>query len=157
MTKMSRRIQLALKRTIDVVVSLAALVLLAPVLAVAALAIRLDSPGPVFFRQRRLGKAGGTFGIFKFRTMVDRAATMGTGVTTLPDDPRNTRVGNFLRKTSLDELPQLINVLKGEMSLIGPRPTVTEHLEYYGPFERRRLEMTPGRLRLTARRADGAR
>ena len=144
MSSTSRRLQLALKRAIDVAAAFAGLVLLSPMMLLASLAIRLTTHGPALFVQERLGYKGSTFRIYKFRTMVMGAAGMGTGVTTLPGDPRLTTVGRILRKTSLDELPQLLNVLKGDMSLVGPRPTVPEHLEYYGPFERKRLDMRPG-------------
>ena len=144
MQSAARSVQLAMKRIVDFTVAMVGLIVLSPLLLIIAVAIRLDSPGPVFFRQRRLGKDGSTFRIFKFRTMVDRALQIGTGMVALPDDPRYTRVGRLLRSTSLDELPQVINVVKGDMSLIGPRPTIPAHLEYYGQHERRRLDMLPG-------------
>ena len=116
------------------------LVLLAPVLAAAAMAVRLGSPGPVLFRQERLGRGGRTFRIFKFRTMDPGIP----GLMTCRDDPRITRVGRFLRNYRLDELPQLLNVVRGEMSLVGPRPLLPEFLPYYTDLDRRRLEVRPG-------------
>lgn len=140
----AQKVQLAAKRAIDIVLSAVALLILLVPMAIVALLIKLTSRGPVFFRQERLGKDGTTFRIFKFRTMVEGAHKMGTGVTTLPGDKRLTGVGRLLRKTSLDELPQLINVLAGEMSLVGPRPTVPEQVEYYDEFHRHRLDVLPG-------------
>jgi exopolysaccharide biosynthesis polyprenyl glycosylphosphotransferase len=143
----------ALKRTLDVVVSSAGLVLLAPLLPIVALAVKLDSPGPVFFVHERLGLGGRRFRLFKLRTMVtDAEARMEEvreqsihPVWLLVDrDPRVTRVGDFLRRTSIDELPQLLNVLRGEMSLVGPRPMppgIDRHITGWG---RRRLDLKPG-------------
>src|SRR6266568_4818720 len=113
------------KRGFDLVAALAGLVVLAPGLAVVALAIKLDSPGPVFYRGVRVGFRGKRFRVFKFRTMSVDAEKAGT--TTSHSDPRITRAGGFLRRYKLDELPQLLNVVKGEMSLVGPRPEVEEH------------------------------
>ena len=110
-----------MKRLIDVLLSLAALMVLSPVMLVAAIAILLDSGAPVLYRQIRVGRGGREFGMYKFRSMVKNAAAIGP-YHTANDDPRITRVGRFVRKTSIDELPQLINVLKGDMSLVGPRP-----------------------------------
>ena len=116
------RAALLVKRALDVCVATLGVVLLAPIAAVIAAAIWLDSPGPVLFRQTRIGKGGTAFGMLKFRTMrVDAEARTGP-VWAVKDDPRRTRLGSFLRRTSLDELPQLLNVLKGDMSLVGPRP-----------------------------------
>ena len=149
---------LHVKRAFDAVVSLTALILLSPVLVACAIAIKLDSPGPVFFRQRRVGKDDSRFEVLKFRSMfVDaerrkaEVAAMnfhggGTsfGMFKIKQDPRITRVGGFLRRTSLDELPQLVNVLRGEMSLVGPRPLIeSEHAQISGRF-RRRAAITPG-------------
>jgi exopolysaccharide biosynthesis polyprenyl glycosylphosphotransferase len=149
-----------LKRAMDVVVSALGLLLLAPVLVVIALLIKLDSPGPVFFRQVRMGARSRTFRIFKFRTMVQDADERKAEVAHLnvhaqnggdprmfkiPDDPRITRVGRFLRGSSLDEVPQLINVLKGEMTLVGPRPLILdEDCEISAEWARRRLDLKPG-------------
>jgi lipopolysaccharide/colanic/teichoic acid biosynthesis glycosyltransferase len=141
---------------IDITVSAAGLVLLFPVLVLIAVAIKLMSKGPVFFRQDRVSKDMKIFKFLKFRTMVPGADQMGAGLRVTPDDPRITRVGAILRKTSLDELPQLFNVLKGDISLVGPRPTVPQHLEYYGDFERRRLEVKPGITGLAMVRGRGS-
>jgi exopolysaccharide biosynthesis polyprenyl glycosylphosphotransferase len=131
------------KRLFDLVGGLAALVLLSPVLAAAALAIKLDSEGPVLFVQTRMGKNGKPFPIYKLRTMYSKMC----GDALSPKkagDPRITRVGQFLRKSSLDELPQLLNVLRGEMSLVGPRPEMKMIVEAYTPAQRKRLAVTPG-------------
>lgn len=133
-----------IKRLIDFWASLFGFILLSPLFLVIAVAIKLDSPGPVFFRQERVGKDGRVFKIFKFRTMVVNAEKMGAGVFVEKEDPRITRVGKWLRNTSLDELPQLINVLRGEMSLVGPRPTLPYQVERYDERQRRRLLMRPG-------------
>lgn len=133
-----------LKRLLDVLVSLVALIILLPFLLVVAVAIKLDDRGPVFFRQERAGLKGQTFKILKFRTMVVDAEKIGTGVFVEEEDPRITMVGNLLRKTSLDELPQLLNILKGEMSLVGPRPTLPYQVENYDQRQIRRLEVKPG-------------
>lgn len=138
------RIELVLKRLFDITVAILGLLFLAPVMLCIAAVIKLTSDGDVLFRQERLGKGGETFRLCKFRTMVPGAIGMGAGLSTGERDPRITPVGSFLRKSSLDELPQLLNVLKGDISFVGPRPTVPQHLEYYGEFERRRLEMRPG-------------
>ena len=125
--------------------ALAALLLLvaAPLLALAALAIRLESRGPVVFRQRRIGLAGKTFTIWKLRTMYV-GSDRGPDRALPKDDPSITRVGAFLRRTSLDELPNLVNVLRGEMAIVGPRPTVQEQVDRYTDRQRRRLEVKPG-------------
>jgi len=120
------------------------LVLAAPLLALAALAIRLESRGPVFYRQLRVGRDGEPFELWKLRTMVPGAESIGAGIYVIEGDPRITRVGRLLRRFSLDELPNLVNVLKGEMSLVGPRPTVQEQVDRYTPHQRRRLEVKPG-------------
>jgi lipopolysaccharide/colanic/teichoic acid biosynthesis glycosyltransferase len=130
------------KRLFDVVLALSGLVVLAPVLVVVAVAIKLDSEGPVFYLGERVGRHGGKFRIFKFRTMCTNAEALGT--TTADKDPRMTRVGRFLRRYKLDELPQLINVLKGEMSLVGPRPEVEEHTREYNEEEKLILTVLPG-------------
>ena len=136
--------QRGFKRCLDVVISLVGLGLLAVPFVLIALAIRLDSKGPVFFRQERVGKAGRSFKVWKFRTMIKGAARQGLGVTVARDDPRFTRVGRFLRDWGLDELPQFLNVLKGEMSLVGPRPTLQYQVSHYDDFQSRRLEIRPG-------------
>lgn len=144
-----KRITLCLKRIIDIIGSLVGLVILSPVFLVVALLIKMDSPGPVFFVQDRLGLRGKTFRIIKFRTMVMNAENIGDGLRVSSEsDPRITRVGRVLRATSLDELPQLINVLKGDMSLVGPRPPATYHpyngFESYPEWAKKRFEMRPG-------------
>jgi lipopolysaccharide/colanic/teichoic acid biosynthesis glycosyltransferase len=132
------------KRMFDVVVAGLALVLLSPLLLVLALCIRLDSPGPVFFRQERVGRHGRIFRIHKFRTMVPDAEARGLPLT-VGRDPRVTRVGAFLRSSKLDELPQLIDVLQGTMSLVGPRPEVPRYVQHYPPALREKvLSVRPG-------------
>lgn len=130
------------KRVFDLVVAAAALLLLAPVLLVVALVVKLDSPGPVFFRQERAGRHGRPFRIHKFRTMVHGAA--GPGLT-IGDDARITRAGRWLRRTRLDELPQLIDVVRGDMSLVGPRPEVPKFVAHYPAALRAKvLAVRPG-------------
>jgi lipopolysaccharide/colanic/teichoic acid biosynthesis glycosyltransferase len=133
-----------LPRWADVVLGALGLVLAAPVLALAALAVRLDTPGPVIYRQRRIGLRGEAFEMLKLRTMVADAPPGGVWDPLTRDDPRVTRVGAFLRRTSLDELPNLVNVLRGEMAIVGPRPTIAEQVETYTPHQRRRLDVKPG-------------
>lgn len=149
-----RGFNLAMKRVMDVTLALVGLVLLAPLWAVIALAIVLDSPGPVFFRQLRVGKNGRLFYVYKFRSMrvgaeeeKERLRHLNEAsgpLFKIRNDPRLTRVGRVLRRLSLDELPQLINVLKGEMSLVGPRPPTPEEVAQYEPWQLRRLEVAPG-------------
>jgi lipopolysaccharide/colanic/teichoic acid biosynthesis glycosyltransferase len=135
---------MAVKRILDIVGSALGLLLLLPVLVIVAVAIKLDSPGPIFFRQERVGLGGGSFRIFKFRSMVVGAARAGTALT-VRGDTRITRVGMFLRSSKLDELPQLINVLVGDMSIVGPRPEVPEFIKFYTPDQRAIiLSMRPG-------------
>jgi len=131
-------------RAIDVVLSAVLLAVTAPFLALAALAIRIESRGPVFYRQRRVGRRGEPFELWKLRTMVPGAESMGAGLYVLEGDPRITRVGRLLRRFSLDELPNLVNVLKGDMAMVGPRPTVQEQVDRYTERQRRRLEVKPG-------------
>jgi lipopolysaccharide/colanic/teichoic acid biosynthesis glycosyltransferase len=133
-----------IRRAIDVIVSAALLALTAPLLAVAMAAIRLESRGPVLYRQRRVGLGGRPFDMLKLRTMVDGAEHLGAGLAVNENDSRITRVGALLRRTSLDELPNLVNVLRGEMSLIGPRPTVPVQVAQYTERQRRRLAVKPG-------------
>ena len=125
-------------------VAAAALTLCSPLLAAAALAIRLESRGPVFYRQRRVGLHGQPFELWKLRTMVSGAETMGEGIYVIQGDPRITRVGRLLRRFSLDEVPNLVNVLRGEMAIVGPRPTVQEQVDRYTERQLRRLEVRPG-------------
>ena len=131
------------KRVFDVVVSCMALLILSPLLFVIAVAIKIDSDGPVLFKQERVGLNGQRFEIYKFRTMVANAANLGPNITTR-NDPRITRVGAFLRRWYLDELPQLINVLKGEMSIVGPRPETPEYVDLYTSEQRQVLSVKPG-------------
>jgi lipopolysaccharide/colanic/teichoic acid biosynthesis glycosyltransferase len=133
-----------LTRALDVVLAAALLVVLAPLLALSALAIRLESRGPVFYRQRRVGRDGEPFELWKLRTMVPGAESMGAGIYVVEGDPRITRTGRLLRRFSLDELPNLVNVLRGEMAIVGPRPTVQEQVDRYTDRQRRRLEVRPG-------------
>lgn len=133
------------KRALDIVVASVALVLLAPLMLVIAALIRLDSEGPALFRQERVGQGGRRFRMLKFRTMVDGCGLLLDGPHKRPDDARVTRVGRLLRRTSLDELPQLINVLRGEMSLVGPRPELPEIVEArYAPWQYRRFLVPQG-------------
>jgi lipopolysaccharide/colanic/teichoic acid biosynthesis glycosyltransferase len=125
-------------------VSAGVLALSSPVLALAMLAIRLESAGPVIYRQRRIGLEGHEFEVLKLRTMVDGAEHIGAGLAVNENDARITRVGALLRRTSLDELPNLVNVLRGEMSLIGPRPTLPVQVEQYTERQRGRLALRPG-------------
>ena len=121
-----------------------ALVALSPLLALAALAIRLESRGPIIYRHLRVGRHGKPFELLKLRTMVEGAETMGAGLYIEDRDPRITRIGRLLRRFSLDELPNLVNVLRGELAIVGPRPTVGEQVERYTDRQRRRLEVRPG-------------
>lgn len=133
-----------LRRALDVLLACLGLALAAPLLAVAAIAIKLDSAGPVLYRQRRVGYGGRPFELFKLRTMVVGAERIGAGIYVTADDPRITRVGRVLRRWSLDELPNLINVLRGEMAIVGPRPTVAQQVVRYSDRQRRRLAVKPG-------------
>ncbi|MDQ3822566.1 MAG: sugar transferase [Actinomycetota bacterium] len=133
-----------MSRLRDVVGAAVALVVASPALAAAAVAIKLEDRGPVLYRQRRVGQGGREFELLKLRTMVVGAETQGAGWAVNAGDPRITRVGRVLRRLSLDELPQLWNVVRGEMSLVGPRPTLAYQVERYTPRQRRRLEVKPG-------------
>lgn len=132
-----------LKRLFDVTFSSIGLVVFSPLLLLIALLIKLDSPGPVFYRGVRVGRFGKPFRIFKFRTMVADAEKLG-GPSTADDDPRITRAGKLIRKYKLDELPQLINVLKGEMSIVGPRPEVQMYVDMFTEEEKAILSVRPG-------------
>jgi lipopolysaccharide/colanic/teichoic acid biosynthesis glycosyltransferase len=131
-------------RALDVAGASLGLALASPALALAALAIKLEDGGPVLYRQRRVGRDGREFELVKLRTMVIGAEQQGAGLAVNRGDPRITRVGRALRRLSLDELPQLWNVVRGEMSLIGPRPTLAYQVEQYTPRQRKRLEVKPG-------------
>lgn len=152
MTPPNRRYE-ALKRGLDIFICLVAMPMLLPIFAIVALMVRIDSPGPIVFRQQRTGRDGFRFGMYKFRTMVQNAEELKASLAHLnilpppdfkiPDDPRITRVGGFLRRTSLDELPQILNVLRGEMSIVGPRPT-SFAASTYDLWHTARLEAKPG-------------
>jgi len=133
-----------LNRALDAVIAGAGLVLTSPILAAAALAIKLEDGGPVLYRQARVGKDGEDFNLLKLRTMVVGAEKLGAGYAVDRGDPRITRAGRFLRRTSIDEVPQLWNVLRGDMSAIGPRPTLRYQVEQYDSRQQRRLEVKPG-------------
>jgi lipopolysaccharide/colanic/teichoic acid biosynthesis glycosyltransferase len=132
------------KRALDVVGAAVLLLIASPFLLVAAIALRLDDRGPVLYRQRRVGRGGEEFELLKLRTMIVGAEGQGAGYAVDKGDPRITRVGGVLRRLSIDELPQLWNVVRGEMSLVGPRPTLAYQVERYTPRQRRRLEVKPG-------------
>jgi lipopolysaccharide/colanic/teichoic acid biosynthesis glycosyltransferase len=150
--KRSEKLFLFVKRAVDLLVASLALLLLSPLIVLIGVAVKLSSPGPVLFRQARLGKGGVPFTLYKFRTMhhnapvvrnADGSAFVGAG------DPRLTRTGRVLRDYTLDEIPQLLNVLKGEMSVVGPRPDLAEQLELYDDLMRRKLEVKPGMVCLS--------
>lgn len=153
-TKIERRPYDVAKRFFDIVLSLCGLVVLSPLFLITAVAIRLDSKGPAFYSQKRIGKNGKPFKMYKFRSMcvdaeqqLERLAALNErdGPTfKITHDPRVTRVGRFIRKTCIDELPQLINILRGEMSLVGPRPPLPNEVAVYTPYQMRRLGVTPG-------------
>src|SRR5690625_1515845 len=135
-----RQFNLLIKRIIDLFGSLIGIIILSPILIIISLAIKLTSKGLVFFRQERLGRNGKVFKIIKFRTMVDNAEKVGTGIKTYDGDPRITKVGDILRKTSLDELPQLFNVIGGSMSIVGPRPPVPYHPREYRDYPEHQIQ-----------------
>lgn len=140
----SQPLQRQLKRLIDLLLSFIILIISSPLFLAIAILIRLDSPGPVFFRQPRPGKDGNLFKVWKFRSMVPNAEFMGARYAFVKDDPRVTRVGKILRSLSLDELPQLFNIINGEMSIVGPRPALLYQMERYNDFQRKRLIVKPG-------------
>ena len=133
-----------MNRAADIAVAGTTLILVSPLLALAALAVRLTSSGPVIYRQARVGQAGADFELLKLRTMVVDAETQGAGLAVDKGDPRITAVGRILRRLSLDELPQLWNVVRGDMSVVGPRPTLRYQVEQYTTRQARRLEVKPG-------------
>lgn len=154
-TKISKKVYIKIKRVIDVILASVALILLSPLFAIIAIAIKIDSKGPVFFAHKRIGKNGKIIKLYKFRSMVINAEELIKSFTPeqmreykenykLTNDPRITKVGKFLRKTSLDELPQLINIINGDLSIIGPRPLVADELEKYGVNKDKFLSVTPG-------------
>ena len=143
----NQKIQYLIKGIIDKVFAFLLIIILSPLFIIVSLSIKLDSKGPIIFKQQRLGRNGKPFTIYKFRTMVDNAEKMGSGIFTSKNDERITRIGKILRKTSIDELPQLINILKGEMSFIGPRPPLVHHpykYEDYDETQRLRFSVLPG-------------
>jgi lipopolysaccharide/colanic/teichoic acid biosynthesis glycosyltransferase len=131
-------------RTLDILIAALALALLSPFLLIAAIAIKLGSRGPVFYRQLRVGLGEREFEMLKLRTMVQGSDPVGVGTVVTRDDPRVTAAGRFLRRTSLDEVPNLVNVLRGEMAIVGPRPTIPAQVVDYTPFQRRRQQVLPG-------------
>src|SRR5215203_6202994 len=131
-------------RILDIPIAALALAILSPFLLLAAIAIRLTSPGPVVYRQRRVGQGGREFEMWKLRTMAQGSDPVGVGRVVYRDDPRVTGPGRFLRRTSLDEIPNLVNVLRGEMAIVGPRPTIKAQVDGYTPDQRRRHEVLPG-------------
>jgi len=143
------KLQLIVKNTLDFIFALLGIIILVPFFIIISITIKLDSKGPIIFSQKRLGKNGNPFNIYKFRTMVVGAEKTGDGLKVRSNtDTRITKVGNFLRKTSLDEIPQLFNIIKREMSLVGPRPPVTYHpydgYQNYPSWTKKRFEMKPG-------------
>lgn len=150
-----KRMYLLMKRLIDIFGSLGGLIFLSPIFIIVALIIKLENPqGPIFFKQTRVGKSEKEFGMYKFRSMVTDAEErlkdllkhneVSGAMFKMKDDPRVTKIGRFIRKTSIDELPQLFNVLKGEMSLVGPRPPLPNEVEEYSLYDKQRLIVTPG-------------
>lgn len=135
---------MVMKYLLDRVFSCILLIVLCPLFILISVLIKLDSKGPVMFIQQRVGKNHKLFNIYKFRTMIPDAINIGNGVYTEENDPRITRIGRFLRKTSLDELPQLLNIFFGDMSFIGPRPTLEYQVKQYSDFQKKRLLMKPG-------------
>lgn len=146
---------LKIKRIVDVILSIIGIVILSPIFLIIAILIKIDSKGKIIFKHKRIGKGGKTIYIYKFRTMVENAEELIKKFNEeqmkefnenfkLTQDPRITKIGKFLRKTSLDELPQIINIIKGELSIIGPRPVIDEELEKYGENKEKFLSITPG-------------
>lgn len=133
-----------MRRLVDIVVSALALVIASPFLLIAVIAIAIESRGSPIYRQPRIGLGGEPFEMLKLRTMRPGSEPVGIGTAVTPGDPRVTRIGRFLRRFALDELPNLVNVLRGEMSIVGPRPTIAAQVELYTPRQRRRLEVKPG-------------
>jgi lipopolysaccharide/colanic/teichoic acid biosynthesis glycosyltransferase len=133
-----------MSRAFDILIAALGLVISAPLLAAAAVVIRLEGPGPVLYRQRRVGLKGSEFELLKLRTMVPGSDPVGVGRVVTRDDPRVTRAGRILRRTSLDEIPNLINVLRGEMAIVGPRPTIPAQVDDYTPRQRQRHDVRPG-------------
>ena len=144
---MSKNIYLKIKRILDLFLALIGIILTSPIFLIVAIAIKLDSKGPIIFKQDRIGKNGKIFKMYKFRSMIVGAEKIGSGVYSEKGDNRLTKVGKFIRKTSIDELPQLANIIKGEMSFIGPRPVLTYHpwkYEQYTEEQLKRFDVRPG-------------
>ncbi len=139
-----RSVSIFIKHLFDFLFSAILLLILSPLLLIVAIIIRLESPGPIFFKQERIGKDGKLFVIYKFRSMVNNAEKMANGQQLTQNDSRITGFGHFIRNWSIDELPQLINILIGDMSVIGPRPTIKRQVERYTDYHRKRLNMRPG-------------
>lgn len=137
-------LQLKIKRLLDISISLIGLIIFSPFFLIIITLIKLDSKGPIFFKQDRLSYKGSTFKIYKFRTMANRAWEKGTGLYVTEEDERITSIGRYLRKFHIDELPQLINILRGDMSLVGPRPAIPYHYDYYEEWEKARVDVLPG-------------
>lgn len=144
MAAFQKNTALGFKRLFDLIIAASVLLVLSPLIALIALAIKLDDGGPILFIQDRVGKGRRRFSCYKFRTMIVGAETEGVGVAVAADDPYISRVGRVLRLWTLDELPQLLNVLKGDMSIVGPRPWVPSEAAHCGPLEGRRFEFRPG-------------
>ncbi len=143
----SQKIQYSIKLFLDKIFAVILLIMLFPLFIIVAILIKIDSPGPVIFKQNRIGRNGKIFTIYKFRTMCDNAINLGDGIFISKNDSRITRVGKLLRKTSIDELPQLINILKSEMSFVGPRPPLEDHpyfYEDYDEIQKLRFRVLPG-------------
>ena len=138
-----KKVNEIIKRIFDFFASLFGIIILSPILIVVSIAIKLDSPGKVFFLQKRIGKNENEFNIYKFRTMVSNAEALGSQIT-IGKDNRITRVGEFIRKYKIDELPQLFNVIKGDMSLVGPRPEVSKYVQLYTKEQRKVFNVKPG-------------
>lgn len=141
--KKEKKLGFFIKRIFDIIASLITLIVLIPIFIILGILIKLDSKGPIFFMQKRVGKGGEIFKIYKLRTMVANPENSGLGYSLKKTDSRITKIGKHLR-WGIDELPQVINVLKGEMSLVGPRPTLIYQVKQYSAWEKRRLEMKPG-------------
>lgn len=136
-----------IKRLLDIIISLLVIIVLSPIMIITALLVKVSSPGPIIFKQKRLGLGGCKFDIYKFRSMVQNAEHTGSGVYSGKGDTRVTKIGRIIRATSIDELPQVVNILKGDMSLIGPRPPLTYHpwpFEDYSLEQKRMFEVRPG-------------
>lgn len=137
-------LQSKIKKLIDISISVIGMVMFSPIFLIIMVLIKLNSKGPFFFKQDRLGYKGSTFKIYKFRTMVEKAWEKGTGLYVTEEDERITKIGIYLRKLHMDELPQLINILRGDMSLVGPRPAIPYHYDYYEEWEKARVDVLPG-------------